>query len=154
MRRTALTIIGMGLLAAGCGLNDPSPERVRRSVSIRAGGEKEATVRSEDSYRVEEWSWESDVKDLPPGFEYDTEDVFFDGDDRLRVSFELRVRNHVPVGVYRFSVTYEIVDYDSVFAEEVTFKLTVRVKPGGRHLAVMLALPPEHREGDVSIELP
>jgi hypothetical protein len=125
--RRSLAIPGLiALLLAACHQQDT--ERVDEGLIVTAGTTIESEVRSDDRYPWHWfWGYDADVDHLPPGFFYDTEDVYFDGHDRLWVEFTLSVAAAVAPGVYGFEVTYEFYDGYWSTIDEVEFRFTVEV---------------------------
>jgi hypothetical protein len=141
MRAIGCLLVAVAL-AGGCGaIKDPYPDEVDHDLTIRAGDVKERRVCLEEPDWWDDdppdhdfWDWDEHVRDLPPGFDYDTLDVDeYDGE--LSIVYELRVARWVEPGDYDFEVTYEFWPYVDPIRDAYEIEFDVRVKrPRDEHV--------------------
>lgn len=152
-----LTIAVLSLTACGSS-RDPDPEKVKDMLVVIQGDVLDGEIRSDNHYPdLTRWDWEEDIDNLPAGFDYDTDDLFFDELDRVWVEYELAVAPWVTPGEYRFEVIYEFIDHESIFREEIEFRFRVNVlRDRSAHVVVFDAvrtLGPEEREAGADTDI-
>ena len=140
MRTLTFLAFPLLMLAGACGSShDRDSETVDEPLVVLQGDFIEGEARSDDTYPFLDWyRFEEDVDNLPPGFDYDTYDIFFDGLDRLWVEYDLSIAAWTTPGFYQFQVIYDFYDTNSIFREEVEFRFHVEVvESTGGHRVVL-----------------
>ncbi len=131
-RRLLGTLLLLSL--AHCGIvDDPAPEEDRENLSLRAGKSKtwSILVLVDDEMAGDFTSWEDRVRDLPPGFHFETVDVDkVEVGDELAVEIVYRIRVDADVRPrrYDFDVKYDFTAFDEVFRQQVNLEIFVDVR--------------------------